>query len=86
MGADKLSGQRIPCYCALYISRCGSIPVVENGRFVVLEPDPSHSTGKALCAKIHIHSSLRNTSCLVSHARKHLLPRSLQQAVRQGGI
>ena len=24
---------------------------VENGRFVALEPDPSHPTGKALCAK-----------------------------------
>jgi anaerobic selenocysteine-containing dehydrogenase len=25
--------------------------VIENGRFVALEPDPSHPTGKALCAK-----------------------------------
>ncbi len=25
--------------------------MVENGRFVALEPDPSHPTGKALCAK-----------------------------------
>jgi anaerobic selenocysteine-containing dehydrogenase len=33
------------------ISRCGSIAVVEDGRFVALEPDPSHPTGKALCAK-----------------------------------
>ncbi len=33
------------------VSRCGSIAVVENGRFVRLEPDPSHPTGKALCAK-----------------------------------
>ena len=33
------------------VSRCGSIAVIENGRFVALEPDPSHPTGKALCAK-----------------------------------
>jgi anaerobic selenocysteine-containing dehydrogenase len=33
------------------VSRCGSIAVVENGRFIALEPDPSHPTGKALCAK-----------------------------------
>src|SRR5262245_25535563 len=33
------------------VSRCGSIAVVENGRFVALEPAPSHHTGKALCAK-----------------------------------
>jgi anaerobic selenocysteine-containing dehydrogenase len=43
--------ERIPGYCALCISRCGSIAVVEGGRFVALEPDPSHPTGQALCAK-----------------------------------
>lgn len=51
MVADKQSTARIPGYCALCVSRCGSIAVVENGRFVALEPDPSHPTGKALCAK-----------------------------------
>ena len=50
-GADPQTTQRIPGYCALCISRCGSIAVVENGRFVALEPDPSHPTGQALCAK-----------------------------------
>jgi len=49
--ADRQTTQRIPGYCALCISRCGSIAVVENGRFVALEPDPSHPTGQALCAK-----------------------------------
>lgn len=43
--------ERIPGYCALCVSRCGSIAVVENGRFVALEPDPQHPTGQALCAK-----------------------------------
>ncbi len=47
----KTHVERIPGYCALCISRCGSIAVVENGRFVALEPDPSHPTGQALCAK-----------------------------------
>ncbi len=42
---------QIPGYCALCISRCGSVAVVENGRFVSLQPDPSHPTGQALCAK-----------------------------------
>ncbi len=51
MLVDKQSTERIPCYCALCISRCGSIAVIENGRFVALEPDPSHPTGQALCAK-----------------------------------
>ncbi len=43
--------ERIPGYCALCISRCGSIAVVQDSRFIALEPDPSHPTGKALCAK-----------------------------------
>ena len=51
MVAHSHSGQRIPGYCAMCVSRCGSIAVVENGRFVALEPNPSHPTGKALCAK-----------------------------------
>lgn len=51
MLADKQSSERIPGYCALCVSRCGSVAVVENGRFVALEPDPSHPTGQALCAK-----------------------------------
>jgi anaerobic selenocysteine-containing dehydrogenase len=51
MSAPKQSSQRIPGYCALCVSRCGSIAVVEDARFVALEPDPSHPTGQALCAK-----------------------------------
>ena len=51
MLTDKQASRRVPGYCALCVSRCGSIAVVENGRFVALEPDPSHPTGKALCAK-----------------------------------
>ena len=37
-------------FCALCIARCGAIAKVEDGRFVALEPDPSHPTGQALCA------------------------------------
>ena len=51
MSMDQRTTERIPGYCALCIARCGSIAVVENGRFVALEPDPSHPTGQALCAK-----------------------------------
>jgi anaerobic selenocysteine-containing dehydrogenase len=51
MLADKQTYERIPGYCALCVSRCGSLAVIENGRFVALEPNPSHPTGKALCAK-----------------------------------
>jgi anaerobic selenocysteine-containing dehydrogenase len=51
MPANEQVIERIPGYCALCVSRCGSIAVVENGRLVALEPDPFHPTGQALCAK-----------------------------------
>jgi len=51
MAADTRTAERIAGYCALCVSRCGAIAVVEDGRFTALEPDPSHPTGKALCAK-----------------------------------
>jgi anaerobic selenocysteine-containing dehydrogenase len=43
--------QRIHTFCGLCIARCGAIATVEDGRFTKLEPDPSHPTGQALCAK-----------------------------------
>jgi anaerobic selenocysteine-containing dehydrogenase len=43
--------RRIQTFCGLCIARCGAIAVEENGRFAGLEPDPSHPTGQALCAK-----------------------------------
>src|ERR1700757_623911 len=43
--------RRVPAFCPLCASRCGCEAVVENGRLVAIEPDPSHPTGKALCAK-----------------------------------
>lgn len=46
-----MARQRIPGFCALCRSRCGCISVVEDGRLVAVEPDPSHPTGKSLCVK-----------------------------------
>jgi anaerobic selenocysteine-containing dehydrogenase len=43
--------RRIAAFCPLCVSRCGCEAVVEDGRLVAIEPDPSHPTGKALCAK-----------------------------------
>jgi anaerobic selenocysteine-containing dehydrogenase len=45
------SRHRIPAFCALCGSRCGCEAVVEDDRLMAIEPDPSHPTGKALCAK-----------------------------------
>jgi anaerobic selenocysteine-containing dehydrogenase/ferredoxin-NADP reductase len=43
--------ERIPGYCTLCRSRCGSITVVDNGRLIGVENLPEHPTGGALCAK-----------------------------------
>jgi hypothetical protein len=43
--------QRVAAFCPLCVSRCGCEAVVEDGRLVAIEPDLSHPTGKALCAK-----------------------------------
>src|SRR5215468_7608542 len=43
--------RRIPAFCPLCVSRCGCEAVVEDGRLIGIEPDPSHPTGRALCAK-----------------------------------
>ena len=42
---------KVKGYCSLCIARCGTVATVENGRFTRLDPDPSHPTGQALCAK-----------------------------------
>jgi anaerobic selenocysteine-containing dehydrogenase len=43
--------QRISGFCALCRSRCGCISVIDDGRLVAVEPDPSHPTGRHLCIK-----------------------------------
>lgn len=47
----KTTQQRVPGYCALCWSSCGCISVVEDGKLVAIEADPSHPTGQALCGK-----------------------------------
>jgi anaerobic selenocysteine-containing dehydrogenase len=46
-----MAPRRIPGFCALCRSRCGCISVVEDGRLLSVEPDPTHPTGSALCIK-----------------------------------
>src|SRR6476660_6875083 len=38
-------------YCGLCIARCGTVATVTDGRFTRLDPDPTHPTGAAICAK-----------------------------------
>jgi anaerobic selenocysteine-containing dehydrogenase len=51
IGGIRMSTRKIHGYCSLCIARCGCVATVEDGRFTRLDPDPSHPTGQALCAK-----------------------------------
>ena len=46
-----MNTRRIHGYCALCVARCGTVATVEDGRFTRLDPDPTHPTGQAICAK-----------------------------------
>ena len=48
---EPVEGRKVQTYCALCIARCGAVATVAGDRFVALDPDPSHPTGAALCAK-----------------------------------
>src|SRR5262249_17305807 len=51
MVADARGERRVKGFCGLCIARCGTIATIENGRFTRLDPDPTHPTGAAICAK-----------------------------------
>src|SRR5262249_48429525 len=51
MMAEASTRRQIQGYCGLCIARCGTVATVEDGRFTRLDPDPTHPTGAAICAK-----------------------------------
>src|SRR5687768_11574558 len=46
-----MAAKTIPAFCPLCRSRCGVRATVEDDKLLAIEPDPSHPTGAALCAK-----------------------------------
>lgn len=66
---------RIPGYCALCTSRCGCISTVEGGRLVAVEPDPSHPTGKSLCAKGRAAPDIVHSKDRLLHPMKRTRPK-----------
>src|SRR5450631_409361 len=51
MSAEIPSVRLVSGYCGLCIARCGTVATVTDGRFTRLDPDPTHPTGAAICAK-----------------------------------
>ncbi len=69
------STRRIQGYCGLCVARCGYVAVVEDGRFVALQPDPTHPTGQALCAKGRAAPELVYHSDRLTHPLKRTRPK-----------
>ena len=51
MSAEIPNMRQVQGYCSLCIARCGTVATVTDGRFTRLDPDPTHPTGAAICAK-----------------------------------
>jgi anaerobic selenocysteine-containing dehydrogenase len=73
---SKSTGRRIPAFCPLCVSRCGCEAVVENDRLVAIEPDPSHPTGQALCAKGRAAPALVETPDRLLYPVRRTRPKS----------
>ena len=73
--ATETNTHRIPSYCAMCWSSCGCIAVVEDGRFVALEPDPEHPTGSAICGKGRAAPELVYSKQRLLHPMKRTRPK-----------
>ena len=51
MSAEIPNERQVQGYCSLCIARCGTVATLTDGRFTRLDPDPTHPTGAAICAK-----------------------------------
>ncbi len=51
MSADAPNVRQVQGYCSLCIARCGTVATLTDGKFTRLDPDPTHPTGAAICAK-----------------------------------
>jgi anaerobic selenocysteine-containing dehydrogenase len=51
VSAEIPNMRQVHGYCSLCIARCGTVATVTDGKFTRLDPDPTHPTGAAICAK-----------------------------------
>jgi len=71
----KEANRRVPVYCAMCWSSCGCIAVIENDRFVALEPDPLHPAGTAICGKGRAAPELVYSKQRLLHPMKRTRPK-----------
>ena len=72
---SRADARRIHGYCALCLARCGTVATVEAGRFIRLDPDPSHPTGQAICAKGRAAPELTDHPLRLTHPIRRTRPK-----------
>ena len=75
MADPGMNEARISGWCALCRSRCGCISVVRDDRLVRIERDPSHPTGRALCAKGQVAPEQVGSPDRILHPMKRTRPK-----------
>lgn len=56
-------------------SRCGCISTVRDGRLAAVAPDPSHPTGRAICAKGRAAPEMVNSADRVLYPMRRTRPK-----------
>lgn len=65
----------IPGYCTLCRSRCGTLNEVDGDRFLSVQPDSDHPTGKAMCMKGRAAPELVHSPHRVFHPMRRSNPK-----------
>ena len=81
MAEGKVGKRQIRGFCRLCIARCGTIATVEDGKFVRLDPDPSHPTGSAICAKGRAAPELVYSKARLTRPLRRKSPKGVANAV-----
>jgi anaerobic selenocysteine-containing dehydrogenase len=68
--------REIAAFCPLCRSRCGCTARVEGDRLVEIVPDPTHPTGRALCAKGRASPDLIDHADRLRHPLKRTQPKT----------
>ena len=75
MARTTQSQELVKTFCALCVSRCGAVARLEDGRFVGLDPDPTHPTGSALCIKGKLAPEIVYAPDRLEHPQKRTRPK-----------
>jgi anaerobic selenocysteine-containing dehydrogenase/ferredoxin-NADP reductase len=70
-----MNDRRIPGFCTLCRSRCGTLNTIRDGHLVAVEADPDHPTGKATCAKGRAAPEIVHSHERILHPLKRTRPK-----------